>query len=154
KPSPSMLQAMMSAPVGGDVFGEHPTVNRLEERVSWMFGMEAGPFVPSGTMSDQLAVHVLTEPGQEANGDEPAHISNYETAAASLRSSVQLRPLEGSRGKLSPDQVKAAVRPKNDWDPISSVLSLENTTNKGGGAFYTREELLGLRDVAREHGLY
>lgn len=153
KPSPSMLAAMMAAPVGDDVFGEDPTVNKLEERVSALFGMEAGLFVPSGTMSNQLAVHVLTEPGQEVIIDELGHIFNYETAAASLLSSVQLRPLKGHRGKLNPDQVRAAVRPKNDWDPISSVLSLENTTNKGGGAFYTREELLSLRDVAKEHGL-
>lgn len=154
KPSPAMLHAMMSAPVGDDVFGEDPTVNKLEERVSSMFGMEAGLFVPSGTMSNQLAVHVLTEPGQEVIIDELGHIFNYETAAASLLSSVQLRPLKGSRGKLSPEQVRAAVRPRNDWDPISSVLSLENTTNKGGGAYYTREELLALRDVARDSGLY
>lgn len=154
KPSSAMLEAMMAAPVGDDVFGEDPTVNKLEERVSALFGMEAGLFVPSGTMSNQLAVHVLTEPGQEVIIDELGHIFNYETAAASLLSSVQLRPLKGHRGKLSPDQVRAAVRPKNDWDPISTVLSLENTTNKGGGAYYTREELLALRDVARGHGLF
>lgn len=154
KPSSAMLEAMMAAPVGDDVFGEDPTVNKLEERVSVLFGMEAGLFVPSGTMSNQLAVHVLTEPGQEVIIDELGHIFNYETAAASLLSSVQLRPLKGHRGKLSPDQVRAAVRPKNDWDPISTVLSLENTTNKGGGAYYTREELLALRDVARGHGLF
>ena len=153
RPSAAMLEAMVSAPVGDDVFGEDPTVNRLEERVSSLFGMEAGLFVPSGTMSNQLAIHVLTEPGQEVIIDELGHIFNYETAAASLLSSVQLRPLKGSRGKLVPDQVRAAVRPKNDWDPISSVLSLENTTNKGGGAYYTAEELRSLHDTAREHGL-
>ncbi len=153
KPSAAMLQAMMAAPVGDDVFGEDPTVNRLEARVSSMFGMEAGLFVPSGTMSNQLAIHVLTEPGQEVIIDELGHVFNYETAAASLLSSVQLRPLKGIRGKLEPGQVKAAVRPRNDWDPISAVLSLENTTNKGGGAFYTREELEALHAVAREHQL-
>ncbi len=153
KPSAAMLEAMMAAPVGDDVFGEDPTVNKLEARVSAMFGMEAGLFVPSGTMSNQLAIHVLTEPGQEVIIDELGHVFNYETAAASLLSSVQLRPLKGSRGKLEPGQVRAAVRPRNDWDPISTVLSLENTTNKGGGAFYGRDELLALHSVARENEL-
>jgi threonine aldolase len=153
RPSAAMLEAMMAAPVGDDVFGEDPTVNRLEARVSSMFGMEAGLFVPSGTMSNQLAIHVLTEPGQEVIIDELGHVYNYETAAASLLSSVQLRPLKGYRGKLEPNQVKAAVRPRNDWDPISKVLSLENTTNKGGGAFYTKDELSALHQVARENEL-
>jgi threonine aldolase len=153
RPSAAMLEAMVAAPVGDDVFGEDPTVNKLQERVSSMFGMEAGLFVPSGTMSNQLAIHVLTEPGQEVIIDELGHVFNYETAAASLLSSVQLRPLKGHRGKLEPGQVKAAVRPRNDWDPISKVLSLENTTNKGGGAFYTRDELTALHSVARENDL-
>lgn len=153
RPSAAMLAAMMAAPVGDDVFGEDPTVNKLEARVSSMFGMEAGLFVPSGTMSNQLAIHVLTEPGQEVIIDELGHVYNYETAAASLLSSVQLRPLKGNRGKLEPKQVKAAVRSRNDWDPISAVLSLENTTNKGGGAFYTRDELTALHLVARERDL-
>jgi len=154
RPSKGMLEAMMSAPVGDDVFGEDPTVNALEERVSRMFGCEAGLFVPSGTMSNQLAIHVLTEPGNEIIIDELGHVFNYETAAASLLSSVQLRPLKGHRGKLEPNQVRAAVRPQNDWDPISRVLSLENTTNKGGGAVYTRDELLALKKAAMDHQLF
>lgn len=154
RPSKGMLEAMMSAPVGDDVFGEDPTVNALEERVSRMFGCEAGLFVPSGTMSNQLAIHVLTEPGNEIIIDELGHVFNYETAAASLLSSVQLRPLKGHRGKLEPNQVRAAVRPQNDWDPISRVLSLENTTNKGGGAVYARDELLALKKAAVDHQLF
>jgi threonine aldolase len=154
RPSKGMLEAMMSAPVGDDVFGEDPTVNALEERVSRMFGCEAGLFVPSGTMSNQLAIHVLTEPGNEIIIDELGHVFNYETAAASLLSSVQLRPLKGHRGKLEPNQVRAAVRPQNDWDPISRVLSLENTTNKGGGAVYARDELLALKKAAMDHQLF
>jgi threonine aldolase len=153
RPSKGMLDAMMSAPVGDDVFGEDPTVNALEQRVSRLFGCEAGLFVPSGTMSNQLAIHLLTEPGNEVIIDELGHIFNYETAAASLLSSVQLRPLKGSRGKLEPEQVKAAIRPQNDWDPISKVLSIENTTNKGGGAVYTRDELRALKKVADDHHL-
>jgi threonine aldolase len=154
RPTPAMLQAMVDAPVGDDVFGEDPTVNKLEARVSSMFGMEAGLFVPSGTMSNQLAIHVLTSPGEEVIIDELGHVYNYETAAASLLSSVQLRPLKGHRGKLEPAQVMAAVRPRNDWDPISKVLSLENTTNKGGGAFYSKDELAALHLVARLNELH
>lgn len=154
RPSKGMLEAMMAAPVGDDVFGEDPTVNALEQRVSKMFGCEDGLFVPSGTMSNQLAIHILTEPGNEVIIDELGHVFNYETAAASLLSSVQLRPLKGKRGKLEPEQVRAAVRPQNDWDPISKVLSLENTTNKGGGAVYTRDELTALKKVAQDHHLY
>lgn len=154
RPTPGMLEAMMQAEVGDDVFREDPTVNALEARVAGMFGMEAGLFVPSGTMSNQLAVHVLTEPGNEVIIDELGHVFNYETAAASLLSGVQLRPLKGQRGKLEPGQVQAAVRTRNDWDPISKVLALENTTNKGGGAFYTKAELSALKEVADRNDLY
>lgn len=153
RPTKAMLEFMMHAEVGDDVFGEDPTVNKLEARVSSMFGMEAGLFVPSGTMANQLAVHVLTRPGDEVIIDELGHIFNYETAAASLLSSVQLRPLKGNRGKLSADQVRSAVRTRNDWDPFSSVLALENTTNKGGGCYYTLEELDALHAVAQENNL-
>jgi len=153
RPTKAMLEFMMHAEVGDDVFGEDPTVNKLEVRVSSMFGMEAGLFVPSGTMANQLAVHVLTRPGDEVIIDELGHIFNYETAAASLLSSVQLRPLKGVRGKLNVDQVRSAVRTRNDWDPFSSVLALENTTNKGGGCYYTLEELDALHGVAKENNL-
>jgi len=153
RPTKAMLEFMMQAEVGDDVFGEDSTVNKLEERVSSMFGMEAGLFVPSGTMANQIAVHVLTSPGDEVIIDELGHIFNYETAAASLLSSVQLRPLKGHLGKLNADQVQSAVRTRNDWDPFSSVLALENTTNKGGGCYYTKSELEALHAVAKVNQL-
>lgn len=154
RPTPEMLNAMTSAELGDDVFAEDPTANAFEQKISGMFGMEAGLFVPSGTMSNQLCVHVLTEPGDEVIIDELGHVFNYESGAAAHLSSVQLRPLKGVRGKLKPGQVAYAVRTKNDWDPFSKVLAIENTTNKGGGAYYTKEEMLALRKVADTHGLY
>jgi len=148
-----MLTAMTSAELGDDVFAEDPTVNAFEKKIAKMFGMEAGLFVPSGTMSNQLCVHVLTEPGDEVIIDELGHVFNYESGAAAHLSSVQIRPLKGHRGKLEPLQIEKAIRTKNDWDPFSKVIAVENTTNKGGGAYYTKEELLAIRNIADNHGL-
>src|SRR6056297_3816430 len=153
RPTPEMLTAMTSAELGDDVFAEDPTVNAFEKKIAQMFGMEAGLFVPSGTMGNQLCVHVLTEPGDEVIIDELGHVFNYESGAAAHLSSVQLRPLKGYRGKLEPHQIEKAVRTKNDWDPFSKVIAVENTTNKGGGAYYTKEELLAIRNIADNHGL-
>ena len=153
RPTPEMLTAMTSAELGDDVFAEDPTVNAFEKKIAEMFGMEAGLFVPSGTMGNQLCVHVLTEPGDEVIIDELGHVFNYESGAAAHLSSVQLRPLKGYRGKLEPHQIEKAVRTKNDWDPFSKVIAIENTTNKGGGAYYSKEELIAIRKVADIHGL-
>ena len=153
-PTPGMLQAMIEAEVGDDVFGEDPTVNHFEKKMAGMFGMEAGLFVPSGVMSNQLCLHVLTNPGEEVITDELGHIFNYETGAAAHLSSIQLRPIKGINGKLKPGIIESAIRPKNDWDPHTSVIAIENTTNKGGGAFYTRQELLEISNLADKHGLY
>lgn len=154
RPTKEMLDAMTAAELGDDVFAEDPTMNAFEEKVATMFGMEAGLFVPSGTMSNQLCLHVLTEPGDEVIIDELGHVFNYESGAAAHLSSVQLRPLKGVRGKLEPNQIEQAVRTKNNWDPFSKVVAIENTTNKGGGAFYNKEELLAIRNIADTHGLY
>lgn len=148
KPTPGMLEAMVNAEVGDDVFGEDPTVNKFEEKMAGLFGMEAGLFVPSGTMSNQLCIKVLTRPGDEVILDELGHLFNYETGAAAHLSSVQLRPLKGNRGKLTSDLIASAIRPRNDWDPRSAVVAIENTTNKGGGACYSEEELTVIRKTA------
>ncbi|TVR14984.1 MAG: aminotransferase class I/II-fold pyridoxal phosphate-dependent enzyme [Balneolaceae bacterium] len=153
-PTPEMLKAMTEAEVGDDVFGEDPTANRFEEKMAKMFGMEAGLFVPSGTMSNQLCLHVLTNPGDEVIIDELGHVFNYETGAAAHLSSIQLRPLKGVNGKLTKELIEPAIRPKNDWDPHTKVIAIENTTNKGGGAFYTKEELLEISNLADRHGLF
>lgn len=149
-----MLQAMISADLGDDVFGEDPTVNNFEQKMAAKFGKEAGLFVPSGTMSNQLCLRVLCRPGDEVIIDEKGHIFNYETGAAALLSAVQLRTLKGDKGKLTPELIKSAIRPKNDWDPFSRVIAIENTTNKGGGACYSRDELKAIRKTADDHGLF
>ncbi len=154
KPTEGMLNAMMHAPVGDDVFGEDPSINALEDKVATMFGQEAGLFVPSGTMSNQLSVNALTSPGDEVILDIKSHIFNYESAAAGLLSGVQLYPLSGKEGKLTPELIETAVRTRNDWDPFSRVIALENTTNKGGGAFYSLDEIKAIREVADKHDLY
>ena len=154
KPTPEMLKAMTNAEVGDDVFGEDPTVNAFEQKMAELFGMEAGLFVPSGTMSNQLCLHVLTRPGDEVIIDETGHVFNYETGAAAHLSSIQLRPLKGENGKLNREHIETALRPKNDWDPHTRVIALENTTNKGGGAFYTKEELIEISNLADRHELF
>lgn len=154
RPTPGMLKAMCEAEVGDDVFGEDPAVNRFQEKVAEMFGMEAALFVPSGTMGNQLCVHLLTDPGDEIIIDETGHIFNYESAAAASLSGIQLRTLKGKYGKLNPELIESAIRTRNEWDPHSRVIAIENTTNKGGGAFYSEAELLGINNVAVQNGLF
>lgn len=154
KPTQGMLNAMIQAEVGDDVFGEDPTVNAFQEKIAGMFGMEAGLFVPSGVMSNQLALKVLTRPGEEVIIDHKGHIFNYETSAASLISSVQIHPVKGERGKLKPERIASAMRSGMDWEPKPSVVVVENTTNKGGGTCYRREELQQIWNKASELGLH
>ncbi|MDZ7715604.1 MAG: GntG family PLP-dependent aldolase [Balneolaceae bacterium] len=149
-PTTGMLKAMTDANVGDDVFGEDPTVNAFQEKIAAMFGMEAGLFVPSGVMSNQLALKVLTNPGEEVIIDHKGHIFNYETSAASLISGVQIHPVEGTKGKLNPDLIQSAMRGGNDWEPLPSVVVVENTTNKGGGTCYSKEELARIKQKADE----
>lgn len=153
QPTPDMRQAMAEAQVGDDVFKEDPTVNALEDRVAAMFGFEAGLFVPSGTMSNQLSLNMLTEAGDEVLIEETGHVFNYESTAAAHLSSVQLRPVKGSRGKIDADRLVHLLRGTHDWEPQSAVLALENTTNKGGGCCYSVEELQKLQAFAQRHGL-
>lgn len=153
KPTPDMLEAMVRARVGYDVFGEDPTVNEFEEKIAALFGMEAGLFVPSGTMSNQLCIKVLTEPGDEVMIDSTGHLFNYETGAASALSSVQLHPLQGKRGKLTPDLIESAIRPKNNWYPRSRLAAVENSTNKGGGACYSQSELMAIKETTDKYDL-
>ena len=153
RPTEGMLRAMTKAEVGDDVFGEDPTVNSFQKRVARLFGFEAGLFVPSGVMSNQLSIKALTTPGEEVIIEETGHMYNYETAAASLISSVQICPVKGRRGKLDGGLVRDAVRGGRDWEPLSSVVVVENSTNKGGGTCYTEQELIEVREAADELGL-
>tara|TARA_R100001143_G_C3361367_1_gene137067 strand:- start:1034 stop:2050 length:1017 start_codon:yes stop_codon:yes gene_type:complete len=153
KPTAGMLKAMNEAVVGDDVFAEDPTVNQFQLEMAELFGMEAGLFVPSGTMSNQLCLHLLTDPGDEVIIDELGHVFNYETGAAAHLSSIQLRPIKGVNGKLSKDMIEPVIRTQNEWDPLTRVIAIENSTNKGGGAFYTKEELIEISNLASQHDL-
>jgi len=153
KPTAEMLEFMTQAEVGDDVFAEDPTVTAFEDKISSMFGMESGLFVPSGTMSNQLGVKVLTNPGEEILIDYKGHIYNYETVGASFLSAVQINPIHGKRGKLTVDDLKDSVRGFYDWEPKTTVLCVENTTNKGGGVCYSKEELISLKDFADKNNL-
>lgn len=153
KPTKDMRHAMINAVVGDDVFSEDPTVNRFQEKVANLFGFEAGLFVPSGVMGNQIAIKLLTNPGDEVIIDQTGHVLNYESTSAALISSVQLRPAEGSRGKLTPNLIQGVMRVGFDWEPISKVVVIENSTNKGGGACYLEEELSQIRKTANKHGL-
>ncbi len=153
RPTPEMLKAMTAAEVGDDVFESDPTVNKFQQRIAAMFGMEAGLFVPSGTMSNQLGIKVLTEPGDEILIDEKGHIFNYETSAASALSGVQVTTLQGKQGKLSRAVLEDKVRGNFDWEPRTKVVSIENTTNKGGGVCYSKEELSEIKAFADHHNL-
>lgn len=153
RPTPEMLEAMMKAKVGDDVFEEDETVNAFQDKVARMFGMEAGLFVPSGTMGNQLAVKVLTEPGDEILIDYKGHIFNYETGAASALSGVQVRILDGKNGKLNIPILQHAKRGNYDWEPKTKVICLENSTNKGGGVCYSKEELSAIKEFADHENL-
>lgn len=153
RPTPKMLEAMMKAKVGDDVFGEDETVNAFQDKVAKMFGMEAGLFVPSGTMGNQLAIKVLTEPGDEILIDHKGHIFNYETGAASALSGVQVRILDGKNGKLDTQILQYAKRGNYDWEPKTKVICLENSTNKGGGVCYSKEELSAIKEFADNEDL-
>lgn len=150
RPTEGMRKAMYAAEVGDDVFKEDPTVNAFQQRVADMFGMEAGVFVPSGTMGNQLALNIQSRPGDEVITDKTAHIYNYETAAAPFLSGLQFHLVEGRQGVMSVEQIRAGFRGDNDWDPHTSIIALENTTNKGGGAYYSREDLIAIRELATE----
>lgn len=153
KPTPEMLDFMTKAEVGDDVFAEDPTVAAFEQKVSAMFGMEAGLFVPSGTMSNQLGIKVLTNPGDEILIDHKGHVFNYETGGAGFLSGVQVSIIQGKKGKLSTEDIKNSVRGGFDWEPRTSVLCLENTTNKGGGVCYSKDELSSLKSFADQNNL-
>ncbi|NJB85561.1 threonine aldolase [Lewinella marina] len=153
QPTPAMLEAMFSAPVGDDVFRQDPTVNELEAFAAKLFGMPAALFCPSGTMTNQLAIKCHTRALDEVICEENSHIYQYEGGVYSLLSNVSISLLRGERGKVLPGQVAAAVKPRYDWLPRTRLLVLENTCNKGGGSIYTLDEASQLVSEAREFGL-
>lgn len=153
KPTPGMLKAMMNAEVGDDVFGEDPTVNSLETRMAGMFGKEAALFCPSGTMTNQIAIKVHTQPLDELICDEFSHVYQYETGGYAFNSGVAINLIKGTNGKITAAQVEAAIKPVHDWLPISRLVVLENTCNKGGGSIYTLPETAPISQLCRSRGL-
>ena len=153
KPTAGMLEAMMNAEVGDDVFQADPSVNALESKAAIMFGKEAALYCPSGTMTNQIAIKVHTQPLDEVLCDHYSHVYQYETGGYAFNSGVAMNLIEGKNGKITADQVAAAVKPVYDWLPISKLVVLENTCNKGGGSFYTLEEIKPIQQVCQERGL-
>lgn len=153
KPSEAMRKAMASAEVGDDVFGEDPTINRLQETVANMLGKESALYVPSGVMSNQLALKTHTSPGDEVIVEKDSHIFNYETGAPSLLSGVQLNPVPGIRGIMKAEDVEAAIRPGVYYMMPTRLVCLENTHNRGGGSLHPMKVIEEIGSVVTKHGL-
>jgi threonine aldolase len=153
KPTPGMLNAMMEAEVGDDVFHEDPTVNKLQEKVAEMFGKEAALFCPSGTMTNQIGLRVLTSPGDEVICYSGSHVYRYEGGGLAVNSGASVRLLEAEFGILEASQIVPEINPDNEHFPISSTVVLENTVNKGGGSYYQIDRVKEIASVARKSGL-
>jgi threonine aldolase len=153
KPTKGMLEAMMNAEVGDDVFQEDPTVNKLEARLAHMFGKPRALFFPSGSMANQTALKLHTNPGEQVICDKYAHIYNYEAGGASFNSGISCRLIDGHRGMFTAAQVKEAINPDAFYYSQTSLVEVENTTNKGGGACWDFEELKKIKNICRDHNL-
>lgn len=154
KPTPEMLQAMFNAKVGDDVFKQDPTVNAFEKMVADLFGMEAALFFPTGTMANQTAIKLNTNPGDQIICDKWSHIHLYESGGASSNSGVNFNLLDGKRGMITAEQVKEGINdPEFYHTPMSKMVGIENTTNKGGGACYDISELQKIKQVCVDHNL-
>lgn len=154
KPTHEMLQYMFNAVVGDDVYKQDPTVIELEAKVAALFGMEAGLFFPSGTMANQTAIKLHTQPGEQLIADKYAHVYNYEGGGVSFNSGVSCCLLNGNRGMITAAQVKSAINdPEFYHSPLTSLVCVENTTNKGGGACYELEDLRQIKQVCVDHNL-
>jgi len=153
KPTPAMLEAMLSAPLGDDVFNEDPTVNQLEETVAHLFGKEAALFCPSGTMTNQIAIKIHTQPLDEVICDKLSHIYKYETGGWAYHSGVSIKLVEGNRGRLSPNDIIKNIQPDFDWLPHTQLVVAENTVNAAGGSVYTLQQLQQLNETCQNHQL-
>lgn len=154
KPTQDMLQAMFQAKVGDDVYKQDPTVNALEEKVAGIFGMEAALFFPSGTMANQTAIKLHTNPGDQIICDKWSHIYHYEGGGASFNSGVSCNLVDGDRGMINASLVKNAINdPEFYHAPLSKLVSIENTTNKGGGACYEIQTLAEIKQVCVQNNL-
>lgn len=153
RPTKEMLDFMFGAGVGDDVFGEDPTVNELEHFVTNMFGMEASVFCPSGTMTNQTAIKCHTQPGDEVICDVSSHIYQYEGGGIAFNSGASVKLIHGDKGRITADQVMEQINADDVHKPKTSLVSLENTANRGGGSCYEIEEIRKIRKVCDENGL-
>ncbi|GAA4451083.1 GntG family PLP-dependent aldolase [Nibrella saemangeumensis] len=153
KPTPAMLEAMFSAEVGDDVFGDDPTVNALEAKAAKLFGMEAALFCASGTMTNQLAIRTHTRPGDDIICDILSHVYLYEGGGIALNALASVSLPQGKRGKLTPELVSTHIQPDDIHKPHTRLVCLENTINKGGGCYYTVPEISAIRQICDLHGL-
>jgi threonine aldolase len=153
-PTPEMRQAMATAPLGDDVFGDDPMVNELEEVAAARLGKEAALFLPSGTMGNVVGVAVNTRRGEELIADADSHVYLYETAGAAVISAVQIRPVATAAGVMTPADIEAALRPRDDFhQPLTAAVSFEDTHNRHGGVVWPLEDLRAASRAARGHGL-
>ena len=148
-----MLQAMFAAEVGDDVFSEDPTINLLESTMSALFNHEAALFCASGTMANQIAVKAHTQPMDEIMLDKTAHIYYYETAGFAFHSGVSVKLIDGDKGRITAEQVMENIQPNFDWLPKTSLVCLENTSNKGGGSCYELQAIEEIKATCDAHGL-
>lgn len=153
KPTAGMLDAMMSAKVGDDVFGEDPTVNALEAKLATLFNMEAAMFCPSGTMSNQIAIKCFTNPMDEVICDQTAHVYRYEGGGIAYNSLASVRLLYGERGILTPEMIEPEINDDNVHYPNSSLVVLENTVNKGGGKCYSLSQIAPIHQLCATKNL-
>src|SRR6476660_6291816 len=153
KPTPGMMEVMMNAQVGDDVFGEDTSINELEASAASMFGMEASLFCPSGTMTNQIAIKCHTQPGDEVICDESAHVYQYEAGGIAFNSGASVNLLTGDRGRLTADQVRVSINPDDNHKAHTSLVCVENTSNRGGGSCYDFAEIIKIRKVCTENNL-
>lgn len=152
RPGPGMLAAMSAAKVGDDVFGEDPSINELEQMTASLFGMEAALFCPSGTMTNQIAIKCHTQPGDEVICDESSHVYQYEGGGIAFNSGASVKLIQGNLGRITTEQVAAAIQPDDVHRPRTSLVSLENTSNRGGGSCYDLEEIKKIQSLCRFAG--
>jgi|TARA_R110002020_G_scaffold4110_4_gene18412 threonine aldolase len=154
KPTEGMLRAIMNAETGDDVYKEDPTVNELERRVADFFGMHTALFFPTGSMANQAAIKLHTQPGEQLICDKWAHVYNYEGGGVSFNSGVSCKLVDGTRGMITAKQVDESINPPDFYhSPLTTLVCLENTTNKGGGACYDFAEIEKIKAVCDANGL-
>lgn len=153
RPTPGMREAMLAAPLGDDVFGEDPSVNKLEAICAGLFNREAALFCPSGTMTNQIAIKCHTQPGDEVICDQLSHIYQYEGGGIAFNSGCSVRLLQGNRGRINAEQVLAAINPDDVHKPVSTLVSLENTANRGGGSCYAFADIQAIKKVCTDKNL-